>query len=59
MKSKREVLEKFKECGMCEDIYCSECPFNSGFGKRCEIEYTLVKLGAETMLESGDIGVEE
>lgn len=59
MKTKREVLEKFKEYGMCEDIYCDECPFNNGIGRRCEIGDTLVKLGAETMLESGDIGVEE
>jgi hypothetical protein len=33
MKTKREVLEKFKECGMCEDIYCDECPFNKGLVK--------------------------
>lgn len=59
MKTKREVLEKFKEYGMCEDIYCDECPFNKGFGIRCVIGYTLTKLGAETMLENGDIEVEE
>lgn len=57
MKTKREVLEKFKECGMCKDIYCNECPFNNS--KICEIGCTLVKLGAESMLESGDIEVEE
>jgi hypothetical protein len=30
MKTKREVLEKFKEYGVCEDIRCDECPFNDG-----------------------------
>lgn len=57
MKTKREVLEKFKEYGMCEDIYCSECPFNKG--ERCGLDRNLTKLGAKTMLESGDIEEEE
>jgi hypothetical protein len=30
-----------------------------GFGMRCEIGYTLPKLGAEILLENGDIEVEE
>lgn len=59
MKTKREVLEKFKEYGVCEEIRCDECPFNDGFGMRCEIGYTLPKLGAKIMLENGDIGVEQ
>lgn len=59
MKTKREVLEKFKECAMCEDIYCSECPYNKGFGERCDIERILIKLGAKIMLEDGDLEVEE
>lgn len=59
MKTKREVVEKFKEHGICEDIYCSECPYNPGTGRICKIESTLVRLGAEKMLESGDYEVEE
>lgn len=57
MKTRREVLEKFKEYGMCDYIYCSECPFDKG--ERCELDRKLTKLGAETMLESGDMEVEE
>ena len=55
MKTKREVLEAFKEYAMCEGIYCSECPCNNVDEIGCPLGKTLTKLGAETMLENSDL----
>ena len=59
MVTKREVIEKFKEDAMCEDIYCGECPFNMGVDVRCDVGRRLIKLGAETLLENGDLEEEK
>lgn len=58
MKTKREVLETYKKYGSCADIDCKECPFNK-VGEECDIERTLVKLGAEIMLGNGDLEMTE
>ena len=58
MKTKREVLETYKKYGSCADIDCKACPFNK-VGEECDIKRTLVKLGAEIMLENGNIEMKE
>jgi hypothetical protein len=59
MKTKREVLEKFNECGYCAGIACPECPFNK-VGERCDIQHNLAKLGAKIIIDihdRGDVGM--
>lgn len=51
MKTKREVLETYKEYGYCADIDCKECPFNKVVGEICNIQHNLTKLGAEIVLD--------
>jgi hypothetical protein len=55
MKTKRQVLEQYKQYGSCEGIDCKECPYNKP-GKTCNIEHNLIKLGAEVVL---DLFIEE
>lgn len=52
MKTKKEVLETFKKYGVCKDIYCCECPFDTGFCEKCIIRTNLAKLGAEKVLDN-------
>lgn len=52
MKTKKEVLETFKKYGICKDIYCCECPFDTDFCERCFIGTNLAKLGAKVTLDN-------
>lgn len=52
MKTKKDVLETFKKYGICKDIYCCECPFDTGFCEKCIIGTNLAKLGAEKVLDN-------
>ena len=54
MKTKRQILEQYKQYGSCEGIDCKECPYNKP-GETCNIERNLIKLGAEIL----DLFIEE
>lgn len=52
MKTKKNVLETFKRFGIYKDVYCYECPFDTGFCEKCIIGTNLAKLGAEKVLDN-------
>lgn len=54
MKTKRQILEQYKQYGSCEGIDCKECPYNKP--GTCNIKRNLIKLGAEVVL---DLFIEE